>query len=589
MREREISLIDLLVEILLRWRLIVVLMLVGGILLGAFSFVRSSQSSQSQAAKADELRARLDEEELLGRDFDRDVLNAAIDLWISGEEADFQSAFMEEEAEEEEEQNLKEAVKDWIRGKDIDIEEMLREWAEDDKIALKDAFKLWLDKEVTVAQKSNVDYTIYYEDLFRNRQEYKEQSVYMQIDSNDAKRADITFLVEANGQDRTYNIERVYEDVINSFELASKIADKAGLPVAAVSDIYSLTRGSGGLERGSDSFRVTLYHYNEKKCRELAEVIVDYVDQKHDEIEETLGEHSVTVLNQTVGTAASSGILSTQRNFDADLLSLESAYESRKSAFTDEEWYYYNMVTTGKIAGNPDWEIWEEDEEADKEELKATEEFKAAQRTENTKKVDEVIGAKIAVPSPGVSLKYIILGMIMAAFLYAFVIFMLYVLDNHLRATDQLQELYGIPQLGQIPGERKGKKAFGFVDEWILKLRYYNQRKFTAKEAQNLAAVAVKMAAGKNDLETVYLIGCDLKAQGMKCCEQIKAFLEEEHIKTQILSNVLYDAEAMEKLGNARGVVLVEKAGSTLYTEIAQELELLKRQDIAVLGGIIVE
>lgn len=38
-----------------------------------------------------------------------------------------------------------------------------------------------------------------------------------------------------------------------------------------------------------------------------------------------------------------------------------------------------------------------------------------------------------------------------------------------------------------------------------------------------------------------------------------------------------------------QGAVLVEKVGSTLYNEVAGELELLKRQGITVLGGIIVE
>lgn len=579
MREREISLIDLLVEILLRWRVIVVLMLVGGILLGAFSFVRSSRSSQSQEARVDELKAQLDEEGLLGRDFDSEVLGAAIDVWISGEEADFQSAFKEEVTEEVEEmQTINEAVREWLKGEDVDLEGMLREWAEDDKLSLKDAFALWLDKEVTVAQKSNVDYTIYYEDLFHEREAYKEQSVYMQIDSNNVWRADITFLVSSGSLERTYNIERIYEDVINNYELVEKIADKADLPASAVSDIYSLSRGSGGLEKGSDSFRVTVYHYDEKKCQETVGAIIDYVDQKHDELEEDLGEHSVTVLNQVIGISANSGVLSTQRNFDADLLSLENAFESRKSAFTDEEWYYYNMLTTGQIAGNPNAVAVEEEEEEQIDEAEA-----------EPGNIDEVINAKIAVPSPGISVKYIILGMIMAAFLYAFVIFMLYVLDNKLRATDQLQELYEIPQLGQIPGERKSKKLFGAVDEWILKLRYYNQRKFTAKEAMNLAAVAVKMAVCKNGLGTVYMIGCDLKAESLDSCRQIKAFLEAENIDAQIVNNVLYDAEAMEKLENAKGVVLVEKAGSTLYTEIAQELELLRRQDIMILGGIVVE
>lgn len=64
--------------------------------------------------------------------------------------------------------------------------------------------------------------------------------------------------------------------------------------------------------------------------------------------------------------------------------------------------------------------------------------------------------------------------------------------------------------------------------------------------------------------------------------------LSKEKIETQILDNVLYNVESLEKLGNAKGVVLLEKAGSALYTEIAQELEVLRRQDIRVLGGIIV-
>lgn len=52
---------------------------------------------------------------------------------------------------------------------------------------------------------------------------------------------------------------------------------------------------------------------------------------------------------------------------------------------------------------------------------------------------------------------------------------------------------------------------------------------------------------------------------------------------------MLYDTAAMEQLNTMKGVVLVEKAGSTLYEEIAKELELLARQGITVLGSVVVE
>lgn len=45
-----------------------------------------------------------------------------------------------------------------------------------------------------------------------------------------------------------------------------------------------------------------------------------------------------------------------------------------------------------------------------------------------------------------------------------------------------------------------------------------------------------------------------------------------------ILDNVLYDADTMEELESAKGIVLVEKAMSTMNNEILRELELISRQ-----------
>ena len=72
-------------------------------------------------------------------------------------------------------------------------------------------------------------------------------------------------------------------------------------------------------------------------------------------------------------------------------------------------------------------------------------------------------------------------------------------------------------------------------------------------------------------------------------CTQIKSALAKEQIDVCVLNNVLYDAEAMGRLESAEAAVLVETAGVTMYDEITQELQLLNRQKIEVLGGIVVE
>ncbi len=58
MQEREISLIDLLVEILLRWRVLVICMLIGGSLMGGLSFVRSYRTAEEQKAQIAEMEKK---------------------------------------------------------------------------------------------------------------------------------------------------------------------------------------------------------------------------------------------------------------------------------------------------------------------------------------------------------------------------------------------------------------------------------------------------------------------------------------------------------------------------------------------------
>lgn len=63
MKEREISLGDLIIEILLRWRVIVVAIVIGGMLFGAFSFYSSSQTAKIQRAKKQQQEQLLAEQE----------------------------------------------------------------------------------------------------------------------------------------------------------------------------------------------------------------------------------------------------------------------------------------------------------------------------------------------------------------------------------------------------------------------------------------------------------------------------------------------------------------------------------------------
>lgn len=60
MREREISLVDLIVEMLFRWRMFIVWILCGAVLLGALSYVRTWRAANAQAAQVEKAERQLE-------------------------------------------------------------------------------------------------------------------------------------------------------------------------------------------------------------------------------------------------------------------------------------------------------------------------------------------------------------------------------------------------------------------------------------------------------------------------------------------------------------------------------------------------
>ena len=531
MREKEINLVDFMIEILMHWRGMILMMLLGAMLLGSFSYVSYLPRHQPQDEKTEET-------------------DTSTDL--------------------EEELTLTDTIKKYLTSSSEDLEAAIRIWFGKDLPDLNAAVKEQLQKELTEEQLTKIDYVLYYEALYNDKKSFQDESVMQQLDIDSIQRCELIFGVTADDLERAYNLEKVYEDFIKSSELISMMSQKSGISVSALGEIFWLSRSSSELLSGTDTFKVSILHDDENICQGLADMVIEYIEDKHQLMTEQRGPHEVSLLSRSMGKISKLSILSKQREMWSTMLSLQNNYVSRKKAFSEGEWYYYNLLTNGKIAGNP----YAKPSDSQKQ-------------NEDSAQKDDV--SPVSDTTPGISLKYVVIGMILALFLYLFIIFIKYVLNKKLRSTDQLAELYHISQLGIISDSKRKQKAFGAIDQAILSLHYGNEHKLSPEESMNLAMAKSKLAIQKNGLKAIGLIGCGLKGPALKYCEKMQDALKAADIKVFILNNILYDAEAMEALMQVDSVILVETAGVTLYTEIAQELELLQRQGIPLLGGIIAE
>lgn len=393
---------------------------------------------------------------------------------------------------------------------------------------------------------------------------YSENSIYMQLNPLQAAQTELIYQVQTADVSMDGQLGALYTSLLNNVGLYDWVAQQTGIEAGYVGELISaepvscLTIPSKEMTLGTNCVKVSILQSDTEACQKLAEAVKAYISEEQKQLNNELGQHVLVLVSETTGSVMNKDLMNDQIKCRNEIASLQSTIAATKADFTEEQKKYYELLT------------WEEAEHSEQPEQLA----------------QNVTAEENPVPTPAVSKKYVSLGAVLFVFVYAVVICMVYIFNTKLRVSDELQSIYGIPQIGLVVRESCRKV---FLDKWVDSLRHYGKRKFTAEQSMELAFAAIKIAAVKNGLNNICLMGCNMSAGADKVCESLKAALEKEQIGVSVLDNVLYDAEAMEKMDAMQGAVLVEKAGSTLYNEVAGELELLKRQDIRVLGGIIVE
>ena len=490
MEEREIDLLDMIADILSHWRGLLVALIIGAVLMGGFSYVKSYRNVQS-----------------------------------------------EQEAEEEPELD------------EMSVEEQLAQ----------------LEDSLSDSEKISVAATVDDEREYLYKDTYYRESIYMHLDPLNIARTELIYRIQAEDGSLAQRLGTVYKNIVGGVGLYDWVEQQTGIAAEYTAELISVStdpaifvgNGAQNISIGSDSLKVTVMQEDEKTCEQLAEAVNSYMEEQQKNLAEKLGSHELILLSETSGKIISTDTMVRQIDYGNQLINLKAGIASAKAGFTEDQQKYYDLLT---------WEEETREAEMDQKDMTTEEEPVLA--------------------SPSVSKKYVLLGAVLFAFVYAGILFLIYIFNSKIRVSDELQSLYHIPQIGVVV--KDSKKKF-ILDKWVDDFRHYGKRKFDAEQSLELAFAAVKIAAVKNKLNTICLMGCNLEAGAGSVCENLKTALEKEGINVTVLDNVLYNAESMEKVDTMTGVVLVEKAGSTLYNEIANELALLKRQDIAILGGIIVE
>lgn len=511
MKPREIDLVDLFVEILLQWRKIIVFMLVGAILFAGLGYVRSQRTYREQKTEAERLEARLQELQEL--------------------------------------QTSEDGIEEVYSGKQ------------------------WFEEQLTGEEAADVNSVITTENYCQKKQSYWEQAVMMNVDALAVPTAELTFCISADIREDAYDIQKAYEDLLTSGDFYEYLAQNQGnLSAAQIKEAVALKRSSDEMLTGTDLVSLYMINEDQSSCEKMAEGVKQYVQDRHQDMEDVLGKHKIEAINYSYTTVFRTDILSTQKGAIDEITFLNQNIREAKDAFTDLQWRFYNYLTGGNVKAMSEDKGKEVSPEMVEEIDAITTELTEANKMDK----------------PGINVKYILLGMILAVFVCTFYYVLKYILYTRLHCTDDLQKIYGLPELGHISLVARKKRFFEVIDRKILTIRNYGRRQFTTEEAIELTIAAIKIVAEKKEIQKLAMIGCGIKEEKQEICNKIVDRLGGEGLKVSLLNNILYDAVSMEKLTGIQGAVLVGVAGETFYNELLDEKNLLTRQEIEQLGIVLI-
>lgn len=470
MKDRSISLLGLVAEILLHWRGILVCMLIGGVALGGFSIARNYLGASNQ-------------------------------------------------------ENTTTTV-------------------QEDLVAQQE--------NLTIIDKENVELVVNYESFI----EKFNDSILMSIDPQNVHMSKLIFMVSSDNYDKSYAIERLYEGKLIN-ELHQWIVDNSleELTMLDAETLVYLSKVSQNDLAFTDSFRVEIVHRTEEECLELTQLVIDYINEQYNAIEQIVGEHSIEVASQVYMVQTDWDIMTRQLNSLNVINNYQKYVDDNKPNFSDEQNAYYN--------------------------------FLVGDETDEEQSLDMQAGTTTVIPSN--MLIYAIIGMVLFAFVYVFYIFMKYIMDKNININDDTKELFGISQIGRIAKQSPKKRMFSGLDRLIWKICSRSNSNYTEDELLLNAVASIKVMAKRNNLDAIYCVGCKEVTTLEGVSQKIKDELQKDNITMIELNDLLYSRAAIEQLQEAYTVFLLKKAGVSSYEEIYKEIDFLQEQNIKIVGAIVVE
>jgi hypothetical protein len=160
---------------------------------------------------------------------------------------------------------------------------------------------------------------------------------------------------------------------------------------------------------------------------------------------------------------------------------------------------------------------------------------------------------------------------------------LVFILSSKIYKIEDLQELYGLPVLGDINENGAKKKVFAFVDGWLDSIRY--RGRLTHDEQMELAVSNICVSLKRDGVKNVFVTSsCHFSDKERADIDALVSRITDSGIDTVYSENIMRNVAAFETMAATGHVIIAERPGVSRYEDIEKELILCAEQGASVLG-----
>jgi hypothetical protein len=371
------------------------------------------------------------------------------------------------------------------------------------------------------------------------QEKYKENSILLKADPYNKGMATIDVFVkmsepsQENGLtvttlDFADSVVKAYASAIQQGGFLADLAKQKGIDLIYLKELIKVT-----VDYDSNMFNVTVTCADEKGAEEILDKIEDNVKALHPEVQERLGQHNISMLNQDAGVVTDQSLVDYQQQKVKNLADTNKNLEDAEKALKD-------LVEPEK----------------------------------------PVALSQISIVKAGI--KYGILGWLAGAFLVAFGVCVAFVMNGKLSSDKDLKERFGLKLLGGFV-QKRTKRSFSRVDDWLDRLE--GRENISDDLVYEMIAANINNFADKGS--SVFLTGTVKEEALQDLVIKLKEKLPE--LKLGFGADITREVSTLREIPKYDAVILVESRLESGYRKIEREVETILNMKKNLIGYIVLD